>query len=41
MESKSLSFTGEASSGRWGIGENIKHLRGNQFYWLCDCCDIK
>ena len=35
------SFTGEASTGRWGIGQNRRYLWGAHFYWLCDCNSLK
>ena len=31
------SFTGEASCGRWAIGQNRRFLWGSHFWWLCDC----
>ena len=35
------SFTGEAASGRWAIGQNKKYLWGSHFFWMCDCSAIK
>ena len=35
------SFTGEAASGRWAIGQNRNYLWGNHFYWMCDCSAVR
>ena len=35
------SFTGEAASGRWAIGQNKKYLWGCHFWWICDCSAVK
>ena len=40
-ESSLHSFTGEAASGRWSIGQNRKYLWGCHFWWLCDCSTMK
>ena len=40
-ESKYHSFTGEAVSGRWSMGQNRRYLWGAYFYWLCDCNYVK
>ena len=41
VERKYHSFTGEAVSGRWGMGQNRRYLWGAHFYWLCDCNFVK
>ena len=41
MELKFHSFVGEASSGRWAIGRNLKYIWGCHFYWMCDCKEIE
>ena len=35
------SFTGEAASGQWSIGQNRRYLWGCHFWWMCDCSAIK
>ena len=41
VEKSFHSFTGEAASGRWSIGQNRKYLWGCHFWWVCDCSAVK